>query len=1055
MNWNISAWCIRNPLPPAILFVMLTVWGMMSLSNLGIEESPNIDLPWVTVSVGMNGAAPVEMESQITRRVEDAVAGIANVKHIRSTVSTGSSSTDIEFELGSNADRATNDVREAINRIRQQLPRGIYEPTIERQDFVGDSGVTYTVESKTRTPVELCWLIDSNISRTLMASQGIGQVYRYGGVDRIICVDLDSVRLEGLGVTADMVNAQLRAQNINLPGGRGDLGMTEQSIRTLGSMPTVEELKKTRIVLPGNRWVELGSLGTVKDGISELRNQAFLNGKPVVRMDIVRRRGKNIVNVEQEAERIIKGIEKKFPDLKITQVFSDAKYVKESSSATFEALGLGALLAVVVIFWFLKDARAALIAAVAMPLSVIPTFSYMQAANFTLNDMSMLGLALVIGILVDDAIVEIENIVRHMNEGKKPFFAAIDAADEIGLAVVATTMAAVVVFLPVAFMGGIPGQFFRQFGLTVSVAVFCSLLVARLITPVMAAYWLKPHKEAEGTGWIGKTYETWLTIALKHRLTTVLLGIAFFGGSLVLFKTMPTSLVSRIDRSSSNLSIDLAPGARLQDTVEVVDKVNKIIAARPEVKLSLATAGSGEVNKARVSIVLKDKADRKLSQDEFEDALRPQLMMIPGARITFGGGWGSGDVQMLLNSYDPAALEKTAKELTTQIRGIPQLTDVQSSAQVLRPEIVVHPDFARAAEQGVSVESIARTALVATMGDIDANMPKFDLSDRQIPIVVRIDPLYRHKLSVIGNMKVVGNNGRLVPLRSVAKVTFDSGLFKIDRYDRARQVSISAKFGSGFTLGEAIQAIHKLPAYKNMPPSVSDHPTGSAEIQGDIFGGFGFAIITGVLLIYAVLVLLFRGMLQPFTIMVSLPLSLGGALIALLLFNKPIDMYALIGIVMLMGLVTKNAILLVEYCLASVEKGMPRREAIFNAGRTRMRPILMTTTAMIAGMLPIAISFGAGAEARAPMAIAVVGGLFMSTILTLVVVPVVFTYMDDFEKWFLKKFHHPDRDGHGDNEATEGSDNERNERSATESAVAATSLAGSVPTGAGSSTAVK
>jgi hydrophobe/amphiphile efflux-1 (HAE1) family protein len=1008
MNWNISAWCIRNPIPPIILFLLLTVAGVTALISLGVEEEPNIDVPWVSVTVTESGAAPVELETQITRKVEDAVAGVANVKHIRSSISMGVSDTEIEFELGTNSDRATNDVREAVTRIRQQLPRGIDEPIVQRQDFIGDSGVTYTISSSKRSPVELSWLIDNDISRALMATPGIGKVYRFGDTDRQICVNLDPVRLEALGATADMVNSQLRALNINLPGGRGEVGSAEESIRTLGSAPTVESLQATRIMLPGKRWVELRALGTVTDGTSERRTISMLDGTPAVGMEIVRRRGKNIVAVEKDAERVVAQLNQRFPDLKFTRVFTDAKYVRESCDSTFESLILGAVLAVAVIWAFLRDGRAALIAAVAMPLSIIPTFAFMQSANFTLNDMSLLGLALVIGILVDDAIVEIENIVRHMNMGKRPFHAAIDAADEIGLAVVATTMAAVVVFLPVAFMGGIPGQFFRQFGLTVSVAVFCSLLVARMVTPVMAAYWLKAHQESDHQGFLSRLYDKSLAIALKHRLTTVIAGIVFFVCSLVLFKVLPTSLVSRIDRGESTITVELPPGSRLPETLSVVEALAKKVRARQEVVTVFAIAGyHGEVSQGRIHIILKPKGERKLSQDEFEDALRPELATVPGARVSFSGGWGAGNVNVLLTGYDPVALDQTAQQLTREVRALPQLTDVESSAVVLSPEIVVQPDFARAAEQGVSVESIARTALVATVGDIDANRPKFDLNDHQIPIVVQLDPRFRHEMSVIGNLRVAGNDGHLVPLASVAKVSIDSGLFRIDRYDRARQVSINAKFGAGYTLGEALKAIHKLPAFKNMPKSVSDHQTGDAEVQSDIFGGFGYAIVTGVLLIYAVLVLLFRGFLQPFTIMMSLPLSLGGALIGLLLFGKPIDMYALIGIVMLMGLVTKNAILLVEYCLVAMANGMKRQEAIFLAGRTRMRPILMTTTAMIAGMLPIAVGLGAGAEARAPMAIAVVGGLFMSTLLTLVVVPVVFTYMDDLQqliiKWFSKR----------------------------------------------------
>jgi hydrophobe/amphiphile efflux-1 (HAE1) family protein len=1010
MNWNISAWCIRNPIPSIILFFLLTISGICALTTLGIEEEPNVDEPWVSIYINENGGAPAELETQVTRRVEDAVASVANVKHIHSWVSTGYSNTAVEFELGTNSDRAANDVREAINKIRQQLPKTIDEPAISRNDYVSGSSILYTISSPKRSTMQLSWLVDNDVMRSLMATSNVGNVYRFGGFDREINIDLDPVRMEALGVTADMVNSQLKSSNIDLPGGRGELGAAEQLIRTLGSSTSVETLRKSRMPLSGNRWVELRALGNISDGISEQRHKAIMDGKPVVSFEIIRRRGKNIVDVEKDAERILKNLHDRMPDVTFKRIFSDAKYVRESCSATFEALLLGALLAVIVIWIFLRDGRAALISALAMPLSVIPTFAFMKAVDFTLNDMSLLGLALVIGILVDDAIVEIENIVRHMNMGKSPYVAAVDAADEIGLAVVATTMAAVVVFLPVAFMGGVPGQYFRQFGFTVAVAVFCSLLVARLVTPVMAAYWLKPHSPDQlpvGPSKIQLLYEKWLGVAIRYRIVTIVLAVIFFLGSLALFQALPTSLVSRIDRGGSTIIVELPPGSRLEDTTEIVQRIGKIVQGRPEVDVVFATVGKeGEVNQGRLQVVLKPRDQRNLSQDEFEAAMRPLLMTIPGARISFDGGWGSGNVRILLTSYDSEALVRTAQKLMTEMRSIPELADIRSTAAALRPEIIVVPDTERAAEQGVSVETIARTALVATMGDSEANRPKFDVGDRQIAIVVRLDPKFRHKMSVIGNLRVVGNGGRLIPLASVAQVKLDSGLFKIDRYDRARQVSINGTFGSDFTLGQALKAIHNLPAWKTMPKSIGDHPAGDAETQQDIFGGFGYAIITGVLLIYAVLVLLFRGFLQPLTIMMSLPLSFGGALLGLLLAHKPVDMYALIGIVMLMGLVTKNAILLVEYCLVAMEHGMSREEAILRAGRTRMRPILMTTTAMIAGMLPIAFALGAGAEARAPMAIAVVGGLFMSTLLTLIVVPVVFTCMDDFQKFVVKLVSH-------------------------------------------------
>jgi multidrug efflux pump subunit AcrB len=554
-------------------------------------------------------------------------------------------------------------------------------------------------------------------------------------------------------------------------------------------------------------------------------------------------------------------------------------------------------------------------------------------------------------------------------------------------------------------MGGVSGLYFRQFGMTVAVAVFCSLLVARLVTPLMAAYWLKPHQEPTDSSKMRSFYEPILNLALQHRWVTVIIGLICFAGSVALFKALPTSLVSHIDTGYSMVKVELAPGSQLPETLKVIEDITKKVVAKPEVEKVFSIAGTGEVNKGFVNITLKPRDQRKLSQDQFEEALRPEIVRTPGAMVYFGGGWGSGNVQILLTSYDSGALGKTAQELLTQMRTIPELTDVRSNAEALRPEIEIEPDLARAAEQGVSVESIAHTAVVATIGDTDANSPKFDLSDRQIPIAVRLAPEFRNKMSIIRNLKVQGSNGKLIPLSSVAKVRMDSGTFTVERYDRARQVSLSAKFGSKFSLGQALTKIHQLPAYRGMPSSISDHPTGDVEEQQDMFGGFGYAIFTGVLLIYGVLVLLFRGFFQPFTIMMSLPLSLGGAVIGLWALQKPVDMYALIGIVMLMGLVTKNAILLVEYCLVQMDRGIPRRQAIFLAGRTRMRPIIMTTTAMIAGMLPIAIGFGAGAEARAPMAIAVVGGLFVSTVLTLVVVPVVFSLMDDLQKWLASIFH--------------------------------------------------
>jgi hydrophobic/amphiphilic exporter-1 (mainly G- bacteria), HAE1 family len=743
----------------------------------------------------------------------------------------------------------------------------------------------------------------------------------------------------------------------------------------------------------------------VLDGSSEERNIAFLNAKPVVAFWVLRSNGSNLVDVENGVDKKIAELRNSLPkDLEITKIRSHGRYIRDSYSATLDSLMIGALLALLVIWLYVRDRRATLISSLAIPLSIVPTFAVMKWAGFTMNGMSLLALALVIGILVDDAIVEIENIVRHLRMGKKPFDAACDAADEIALAVIATTLTIIVVFLPVAFMSGIVGQFFKQFGLVVAVAVFFSLLVARMLTPMMCAYLMKELTHEEEKGVLSRWFSHALEWALKHRLSCIGISILIFVSSLVMFKTMPTSLIANVDRNESIMDVSLPPGVTVDDTKRVAVDASTIFKARPEVDAVFVTAGGeSSVNKGTFFIELIHKSKRKLSQQQFEDDVRKDLDRVPGARFGFYRSLGGSTkpLQIALTSDNPEALTKYSEELLLEMRKIKGLYDVSSSAAVLRPELVFVPDFARAAEQGVSVQAIARTALIATLGDTDFNMAKFDLKDRQINIRVHLEPKFREDVQVLEGLLVQGSDGRLVPLRSVGEFKLGSGPAEISRYDRARQISVDAALNSDTTIGEAMKAVKELPIYKKMPSSIREQPVGDAEIQRDVFTGFGTAIGYAVLLIYTVLVLLFGGFLHPITIMVSLPLSLCGALLALVITGNSLGMYGLIGIVMLMGLVTKNSILLVEYCLKAMRAGMTRAEAIRAASTVRMRPIIMTTIAMIAGMLPIALKLGAGSEARAPMAIAVIGGLITSTILTLVIVPVVFTYVDDFQNWIM------------------------------------------------------
>ncbi|MBX9691295.1 MAG: efflux RND transporter permease subunit, partial [Cyanobacteria bacterium] len=859
---------------------------------------------------------------------------------------------------------------------------------------------------------DLSWLIDNDISRALLAVQGVGQVQRAGGVDREINIDLDPAKLEALGSTADLVNTQVRIMNANMPGGRGEVGSQEQSIRTLGSAASLGKLKDMRIALSNGTWASLESLGHVSDGIAEPRQQALIDGKPAVAFSVIRSVGSNLADVGSNVDKALDKLRDDMPDVEITKVRSNLHYVMDSYHATIDSLLLGAALAIAVIWFFLRDWRASGIAALAMPLSMIPTFAIMKLLGFTLNNMSLLGLALVIGILVDDAIVEIENIFRHMQMGKKPLEAALEAADEIGLAVVATTATIIVVFLPVAFMGGIPGQFFKQFGVTVAVAVFFSLLVARLISPMMAANWFKGALEEPPKGKIQEFFDKLLDWALTHRGKTLLIAGTIFVVSVALLKSLPTSLVNSADRGESLVAIELPPGATLQATSDAALGITRLLLKHEEVEHVFASIGTpsasgrrsggsaGTINKANLYVILMERSERKLSQQQFEDLVRPEIQAIPGIRANISASMGlGGKVQILLVGRDPSQLKTTTERLSNEMRALPGISDVTSSSALKRPEIQVVPDFAKASDHGISVQQIARTATMATVGDVDFNLAKFDLPDRQINIRVQIDPRYREDIQSIGDLKVSNFKGQMVPLSEVADVRFGSGPAQIDRYDRDRQVTISATLATGTTLGEALKAIHHLPAFTNLPSSIKEKVSGDVEIQRDVFSGFGMAIAAAVVLIYAVLVLLFNDFLHPLTIMMSLPMAVGGAALGLIIAHQSVGLYALIGIVMLMGLVTKNAILLVEYCLMSMHKGTPRDIAIREATDARMRPILMTTVAMIAGMVPIALGIGAGSEVRAPMAVAVVGGLITSTFLTLIVVPVVFTYVDD---WKLK-----------------------------------------------------
>lgn len=1029
MSFNISAWSIKKPVPTIVLFLILTVVGWFSFISLGIDTNPNIDVPAVTVTVTQPGAGPAELESQVTKKIEDAVAGLGNIDNMISTVTDGNSRTTINFILGTNSDRATNDVRNAIAQIRQSLPQDINDPIVQRLDFAGGPVITYSVQSDKRSVEELSNLVDQTISRALLAVKGVAQIKRVGGVNREIRINLDPNRLQSLGITATQVNDQIRNLNINLPGGRAEVGGSEQSIRTLGSAPNVGVLQTYEILLPKGGSVPLSSLGTVEDKFGDVRQTARLNNQPVVAFQVLRSTGSVLVTVEEGVKATVAQLQKTLPpDVKLDLIFTRADSVRQSYDSTIDELIQASVLAVLMILLFLRDWRATLITAVALPLSIIPTFAVQQALGYTLNNMTLLALALAVGNLVDDAVVEIENMERHRAMGKSSLQAAFDSSDEVGLAVIASAATIIAVFLPVAFMGGIPGQFFQPFGVTVAVSTIFSTLVARMITPMMGAYLLQHHdtqkpKKAKVVRFFNfkftlsgsqpsnvkshrfKPYKSLLQWALRHRLTTMAIALAFFVASLTLVPLIPKGFVDDGDLGISTISVELPPGSTLADVSQVVTQTTDLIRENPAVERVLATE---EINSAALTVQLKPKEERTLSQKQFEEQVRPLFEKIPGARISFqtqGPGGGSKDLSIVLRSENPEVLNQTAAALEKQMRGVSGLVEVSSTASLVKPEILVIPDPQRAADLGVTVQAIARTASLGTIGDNDANLAKFNLSDRQIPIRVQIDPKARADINTIKNLQVPSQNGGLVPLVAVADIRFGSGPATIDRYDRARQVSVGGNL-QGISLGEAVQAVSKLPTMQNLPPGVAQQPSGSAKIMQDIFGRFGTALGLALMCIYAILVLLYNNFLHPLTIMAALPFCLGGTLLALMVAQKPLGLYALIGIVLLLGIVTKNSILLVDYTIINMQEGKTQRKALLEAGVSRLRPIMMTSLATIAGTLPLALGIGAGSEVRQPMGIAIMGGFTTSTLLTLVVVPVIFSYVDNFQNWFLHTLRH-------------------------------------------------
>ena len=1113
MNFrNISAWSIRNPIVPIVLFVALTLAGILSFQSMEIQNDPDIEFPVVIIAISQPGAAPSEIDTQITEKVESAVSNVEGIDVITSSVSEGSSQTVIRFDIGEDVDVAVNEVKAQVDGLRGDLPEGIIEPRVFKVSTSSEAFANYAVESDDMTIEQLSWFVDDTVSKRLLAVPGMSSASRRGGVDREIRVILNPARMQALGVTASQVNSVLRQTNIDSGGGVAQIAGSRQSVRVLGNAGSAYELGQRQISLGGGRTVKLTDIAEVKDGNSEIRNISKVNGKPVVTFGPTRAKGESDVSVYDGAQEVMRQIEAENPGVRFVELSNNVRYAKGQYRSSMAAMIEGALLAIVVVFLFLRDWRATIISAIAIPLSAIPTFFFMEMLGFTLNTMSLLALGLVAGVLVDDAIVEIENIVRHMRMGKSAYQASIDAADEIGLAVVATTFCIVAVFLPVGLMPGVAGQFFKNFGLTVVSAVLMSLAVARMITPLIAAYFMKDHgPDDHANGPVMTFYDrvlrwtldnrlaramrsqpnvqmhwwyagpaiiaygliigvfavilqiviglmgeqelpVWLSIISgilaglisvatlasgfrllaktigggfarwyvdmgdrfrarlrDHRIWVMGVGLVSFIATIILLLSTPVQFFPDANLDYSQVKVAMVPGTTLEQTEEVAKTVENILKAQPETDNVLIVAGEGD---ATLYVTLKEDRERTSLKFERETALL--FSDIADARVSFqalqqGPGDGSGrDISVMLSGSDPKLLDKTATAVVAEMKGIPLIRAPRVEADLQRPELIITPRSDLAASLGVTTASLSQAIRIATIGEIDQNAAKFSLSDRQVPIRVVLPEDSRDKLSTIRNLPVPTADGGSVPLSRVADIRFGSGPTTIQRYDRQRRVYIGADLAPGAEKGRADEAIKKLPLMQNLPTGVSNKAAGSDKFLEEMIDNFIIALMSGILLVFAVLVLLYRRLMSPLVNMGSLLLAPLGGILAINLLGQPISMPVFIGVLMLFGIVAKNSILLVDFAIEEMARGEDKFTSIVEAGRKRAQPIVMTTVAMTAGMVPTAISLSGDGAWRAPMGTVVIGGLLLSTLLTLLIVPAGFSLADGFEKragpWLRHKF---------------------------------------------------
>lgn len=997
-----SAWAINNPMIPVLALIVAIIVGVMSYIKLPITQFPDVSIPVVSISAVQVGTQPEDMERQVTSKIESAVSNVAGVKRVTSTISEGMSSTVIEFQLGVDLTKAVQDVKDKVTGIRSELPAGLDEPVVSRFDVEGGAILTMAVESDTQDMAALTWVVDDKLKKSMTALKGVAKVTRQGGIDPEIRWTLDYDKVAARGLSISQIQAALRNQFANGSAGFVYNGDSLMNLSFKGEK-SITALNATTIAVNGSVYA-LRDLGSVAQVPEKLRSIARVNGKPALVLEVFRSKGSSEVAVKKALISKIPSWEKQY-GLKMVTIQDQVKPIENSYHSTVSSFLEGTVLAVLVVWLFLRNWRATLISAMAIPFSAIPTFFILDWMGFTLNMVSMLALSLVSGILVDDAIVEIENIVRHRKMGKSPLQAAIDAADEIGLAVVATSAVIVAVFVPVSFMDGVVGQYFREFGITVAVSVICSLLVARFITPVMAAYFMTTEVAVHEPKWV-QYYDKMLGWVLAHRIKTLLAGLLFIVLSGFAAKQVPTGFVTQSDNGVGVFSVKFSAGTSLPQADKTLQMLAYNIAALPEVKTVMSSAGDVSGNAMSVStgtvrVVYVHKTERQRTTAELESVIIQKAKTIPGVEISGLRPDGQKAFGINLVANDTKTLYEYGEKLEKYLNTLPELQGVTSSLPKLKTEWQLHPRYDQMAKYGVTASQIMQELRMATQGETKASALKLKTEGRELALYVGFNKDLT--VSDVRTLPIVTQKG-VVPLGNLASIELGTSPASLEKLNQTLQVSFSANLKEGVALGTALDKVRSSDIWSKKPAGIEEVQTGDAELIMDLFLSFGKAMALGIMYVYLTLVLLFRSPWKPFVVLWSLPLSVGGAVLGLMVAGQSLNMSALIGVLMLMGIVGKNAILLVDYAMEKEEsEGLPVKQAIAEAGHQRVQPIIMTTIAMIAGMIPVVLGLGDGSEFRIPMGAAVIGGLLTSTLLSLLFVPALYSVSHDIVDWVKAK----------------------------------------------------